>query len=131
MPERSADWIGQAERDIKNAEWELEGKYYEWGCFVSQQAAEKALKSVYQKLAGDAWGHSTRELLVGLKDKISVSDELVKYASYLDKFYIPSRYPNGWPNGKPGDYITEEETKNAISYSKKIIAFCKDILAKR
>jgi len=51
--ERSADWMKQAERDIENAEYEMRGGFYEWACFLSQQAAEKALKSVYQKLGGE------------------------------------------------------------------------------
>ncbi len=49
MAERSLDWIRQAEKDLENAHWEKKGGYYEWACFVSQQAGEKALKAVYQR----------------------------------------------------------------------------------
>ncbi len=54
MPERSHDWMRQAEKDLENARWEKEGGYFEWACFVAQQAAEKAIKDVYQKLGGEA-----------------------------------------------------------------------------
>ena len=49
MVERSADWLRQARRDLENAEYELEGGFYEWACFLSQQAAEKAVKAVFQR----------------------------------------------------------------------------------
>jgi len=54
--ERSADWLRQAKRDLENAEYELKGGFYEWACFLSQQAAEKAGKAVIQKLGAEALG---------------------------------------------------------------------------
>ena len=56
MVERSRDWIRQAERDLQNAKFEMNGGYFEWACFLSQQAAEKALKAVFQKLGAEAFG---------------------------------------------------------------------------
>jgi HEPN domain-containing protein len=42
----------------------------------------------------------------------------------LDKFYIPARYPNGWGEGIPAEFITKDDAKNAIDYSEKILRFC-------
>lgn len=50
MIERSRDWMKQAERDLENAKYEMKGSFYEWVCFLSQQAAEKAIKAVFQRL---------------------------------------------------------------------------------
>jgi len=130
MPERSNDWLRQAERDLKSAKAQKKDGFFEWSCFISQQAAEKAVKAVYQKLAIEAWGHSVTELLKGLKRKVNISDDLLASARYLDKFYIPTRYPNGWVEGIPAEYITEEDAKNAIHYSEKIVRFCKNFLGK-
>ncbi len=63
MVERSSDWLKQAKRDLENAEYELKGGYYEWPCFLSKQAAEKAVKAVFQKLRVEAFGHSVAGLL--------------------------------------------------------------------
>jgi HEPN domain-containing protein len=63
MVERSADWMAQAKRDLAQAEWSVEGKFYEWACFVAQQAAKKAVKAVYQARHAAAWGHSVGSLL--------------------------------------------------------------------
>lgn len=130
MAERSGDWIAQARRDLENARWELKGEFFEWASFSAQQAAEKAIKAVYQRLGGLAFGHSTRELLIGLREKINPPEALLEKAAFLDRLYIPSRYPNGWPSGSPMDYINKEDAERAISYSRTILEFCQDILAR-
>ena len=127
--ERSKDWMKQAERDLESPKTQLEHNFFEWACFLSQQAAEKAIKAVYQKIGGEAWGYSIKELLEGIEEKIDIPQDLIEKGKYLDRFYIPTRYPNGWPSGIPADYITKEETVNAISYSEKIVQFCKSFLS--
>lgn len=116
------------ERDLLHAKHSYEDKDYEWACFAAHQSAEKAVKAVYQKLGIDVWRHSVTELLKGLKNKIDIQEDLLKFSKYLDKFYIPTRYPNGWAEGIPADYITEEEVENAISFAEKILQFCKNVL---
>jgi HEPN domain-containing protein len=128
MPRRTKDWLRQAERDLEHSKVDLKERYYEWVCFSAQQAAEKALKALYQNLHQLAWGHSVRELLDNLSDKFETGD-LMEGAKILDKYYIPARYPNGFDTGAPVDYFTEKEAKEAIGYADKIIRFCKDNIA--
>lgn len=130
MPERSADWYRQAERDLKSARVQLGACFFEWACFIAQQAGEKAVKAIYQRLGAEAWGHSVTDLLKGLREKVKVPDKLFEMAMSLDKFYIPARYPNGWANGTPSEYITKKDAINAISNSEEILRFCKGLLAK-
>jgi len=54
--ERSADWMIQAEGDLLHARNDVAGRYYEWACFSAQQAAEKAVKAVFQRMGAEAWG---------------------------------------------------------------------------
>ena len=129
MVERSADWYKQAERDLKSARMQLEAEFFEWACFIAQQAAEKSVKALYQKFSGEAWGHSVHDLLRGIADKVDVPKNTFESAKGLDRFYVPARYPNGWSSGFPGEYITKKDAKDAISNSKKILRFCKSILA--
>lgn len=128
MPRRTEDWLRQAERDLEHSKMDLRERYYEWVCFSAQQAAEKALKALYQHLHQLAWGHSVRGLLDNLSDKFDIGD-LMEGAKILDKYYIPARYPNGFDTGAPVDYFTEKEAKEAIAYADKIIRFCKDNIA--
>ncbi|MEM3486555.1 MAG: HEPN domain-containing protein, partial [Candidatus Methanomethyliaceae archaeon] len=61
--ERSQDWMDQAEGDLVHAQNDAEHGFYDWSCFSAQQAAEKAVKAVFQRLGGEAWGHSVADLL--------------------------------------------------------------------
>ncbi len=82
-------------RDLDQARHSRSGGFHEWACFAAQQAAEKALKAVYQALGGDAWGHSVLGLLEGLSRRTPVDPDLWNDARDLDRYYIPARYPNG------------------------------------
>lgn len=120
----------QAERDLENARYELDGGYYEWACFLSQQAAEKAVKAVYQRLGYEAFGHSVAGLLKKLPREVNCTLKLIDMAKELDKAYIPTRYPNAHPEGAPYELYTRGEAERLIGYAEEIIRFCKDILAK-
>lgn len=125
MPKRTIDWLKQAKRDLEHSKMGLKEEFYEWACFSAQQAAEKALKALYQDLHKLAWGHSVRELLENLDDEFD-RRQLSEGAKILDKYYIPARYPNGFDTGAPMEYFTEKEAKEAIEYADKIIRFCDD-----
>ena len=122
--------LGRLKRDLENAKYELQGGYYEWACFLSQQAAEKALKAVYQKLGGEAFGHSVAGLLLNLPKKFKPKASLLDWARELDKAYIPTRYPNSLPEGAPFEAYTEGEARRLIAHAEEILKFCKDILSK-
>ena len=125
MPRRTRDWFNQAQRDLEHSKMDLMKEFYEWSCFSAQQAAEKALKALYQELHQLAWGHSVRGLLEKLSNEFD-TEPLMEGAKILDKYYIPARYPNGFDIGAPMDYFTEKEAKEAIYYADKIIRFCED-----
>ncbi len=40
----------------------------------------------------------------------------------LDKFYIPTRYPNGLPGGLPSQAYSEDEARQALGWSGDLIA---------
>ncbi|MDI6772778.1 MAG: HEPN domain-containing protein [bacterium] len=129
MASRHEDWLGQAERDLQSARWQADGGFFEWTCFICHQASGKALKAVYQKLGGEAWGHSLVALLAGLQERASVVEGLVAYARVLDRFYIPARYPNSWGAGGPKDHITREDAEHALHCGEAILRFCHGLLA--
>ena len=129
MAERSGDWLRQAQRDLDSARAQRAAEFHEWACFISQQASEKALTAVLQKRGGEAWGHSIIDLLRTLKERVDVPGSLHASAVNLDRCYIPSRYPNGWAAGSPGDYFTDEDANAAIGHSEAILRFCEGVLA--
>lgn len=121
--ERSRDWYRQAERDLEHARHSVASEDYEWACFASQQSAEKALKALYQALAGEGWGHSVSALVEGLTEKLAVPEALRDGARYLDRLYIPTRYPNGFDQGIPADYFLKEDAERAIEESRAVLEF--------
>lgn len=52
--ERSRDWMDQAQGDLEHAQHDLEHGFYEWACFSAQQAAEKAVRAIFQKLGASS-----------------------------------------------------------------------------
>ena len=124
MPDRSGDWLTQARRDLNHAKHSCTDSDFEWACFSAQQAAEKAVKAVFLYLHGEGWGHSVYGLLRALSDKMEVSERLIGAAKSLDKHYIPTRYPNGFDSGAPGDYYTKADAQEAIENAREIIEFC-------
>lgn len=121
--------MNEAWGDLEHAESDLRGGFYNWACFSAQQAAEKAVKAVFQRLGAEAWGHSVADLLRELARQHDVPEELMEGALELDKAYIPTRYPNAHPSGSPRDRYTQREARRLIAHAEGIVKFCARILA--
>lgn len=130
MAGRARDWMDQAARDLDHARHDLRHGFHEWACFSAHQAAEKALKAVYHHLNAQAWGHSVKRFLEELPSEFAISSDLVDCARLLDRFYIPTRYPNGFDYGKPADYFTETDSREALRCAEAILGFCADCLSR-
>ena len=120
--------MDQAEGDLQHARSDMEGGYYEWACFSAQQAAEKAVKAVFQKMGAEAWGHSVADLLNELGTRRAVPERLREAAFELDKAYIPTRYPNAHPSGAPRTRYTKTEAARLIDHAGAILEFCSSLL---
>jgi HEPN domain-containing protein len=126
---RWKDWYEQGKRDLERGRLDVTHRFYEWACFTSQQSAEKVIKGLAMKLGLTIWGHSLTEILRILSERIEVPEQLKDEAKLLDLYYIPPRYPNGFPSGKPADYFTEKQAREAIDAADHIIRFCESHLA--
>jgi HEPN domain-containing protein len=125
MPERSGDWLRQADSDLRHARNARDAGDHDWAAFASHQAAEKAIKAVFQKLNLDAWGHTLTILFANLPPENRPDPALLDMAKELDKHYIPTRYPNGFEMGAPVDFYTRKEAEEAIAQAEAILEFCR------
>ena len=122
---RTKDWYRQAEKDLQHARRAADAGDFEWACFAAQQAAEKAVKSLYQSIHVDVVGHSVSRMLQDLPSSLKPPQPLVDEAKELDMHYVPSRYPNFHPEGAPLDYYTESEARRALEGAGRILEFCR------
>ncbi len=129
MAGRYGDWLKQGQRDLAHARRAMGAGDYEWACFAAQQGAEKAVKALYLKLGGMAWGRSVAALLEELPEPWQAGVELLDAARELDKHYIPPCYPNAHPQGAPYEYYTRNEAERAIANAERVVNFCARILA--
>ena len=127
MPNRSRDWITQAERDLEQAKSSQREGRHEWSCFASQQSAEKATKALHLHLGQEAWGHVIARLLRELP--LEVSETMIDKARVLDNFYIPTRYANGHPEGAPFEHYGRLQSEAAIRYASEILEFVRAEMA--
>ncbi len=129
--DESGRWFLQANHDLDDARYMLEGKRFNVACFLAQQAAEKFLKAfLYASQAEDLWGHSVADLC----QKASTFDkEFSKHCrrwAVLDKYYIPTRYPNGLPGGIPSEAFDKNDAQRAISITEDVALVIKKKLGK-
>ena len=131
MVSRARDWFRQATRDLEIAERLMDLGYYEWSCFVAQQAAEKAVGALYRFLGSEVWGRSVSRLLEQLPENYRAPKDLIDKAKELDRHYGPTRYPNFHSEGAPSDYYTRDDAERAIKYARMVIEFvrCKGLQA--
>lgn len=127
---RYRDWMEQAERDLQRARLDIQYEFWEWACFTAQQAAEKAVKALLMNRGASAWGHAITPMFLRLEG-VQIPDELMSNAQLLDAYYIPTRYPNGFPEGKPSDYFNSRKAREAVDAAADIIRFCHDHLARK
>lgn len=123
MVNRVNDWFNQSKRDLEQAKASKEAERHEWACFAAHQAAEKAVKDLHLSLGQEIWGHVLSRLLSELPDSIELPADMIDKGRVLDSYYIPTRYPNGHPEGAPFEHYGQLQSEEAIRYASEIIAF--------
>jgi HEPN domain-containing protein len=126
-------WYLQALDDRRFAEWILhEGRFFDKGCFISQQAGEKALKScLYAAGNRHAFGHSLFDSCSELTPHSSSFAAVEEPAKRLDRFYIPTRYPNGLPGGLPFQSYSRRDLEEALRDLTAVFDACDEYLKQR
>jgi len=115
---RAKDWLQQAKWDIRYAKAALADQFYSQTCFICQQAAEKALKSMlYYKGAEKILTHSLHQLCETLR----VNSRLLNAAKVLDLYYISARYPDALAAGTPHEVFTKDQAKEAIRFAQMFV----------
>lgn len=120
--EEGQRWLEQARRDLDAARRVREVGLHNLACFVSQQAAEKALKAY---LFCQGLELVREHSVAGLAKRAAAHDAdfgaVKAWAAPLDKFYIPTRYPNGLPGGIPAEAFDDHDAARAVELAQKLL----------
>lgn len=90
---------------------------------MAQPAGEKAMKALWYWHDVEPWGHSILKLVREIPPNTHfVADTAILHAaSDLDKYYIPTRYPNGLPALTPHEVYGERDSSHALDQAKLIL----------
>jgi HEPN domain-containing protein len=123
-------WYDQALDDAKFVEWvHKENRFFDKGCFIAQQAGEKALKAcLYASGQRRVIGHSLFEMASKLMAETKDFEKVIDKCKQLDRFYIPTRYPNGLPGGSPFQVYSSSELEDAIEALRPVIEIAEEYL---
>lgn len=120
--EEGRRWLEQAQSDLQVAKWNEQGNYHSAACFWAQQTAERALKAfLYFRGKRRVIGHSVHELAKQCARLDSDFAPLIKETGQLDRYYIPTRYPNGLPGGVPAQMYQAKEAQEALELAEKTV----------
>jgi HEPN domain-containing protein len=125
-------WLHTADDDLDSAIILKENRKFAHSCFHAQQAAEKALKAVWYQSDADPWGHSIKRLIDDLESVdlglFEIFKNFSRQGALLDRFYIPTRYPNGLPDITPDVAFNEDDANVCIANAGIIIGAVHDLL---
>jgi HEPN domain-containing protein len=109
-------WWLTAQEDLDAAKTMHANQKFSHACFLSQQSAEKAIKALWFAMDSDPWGHSIQKLVMQFPQPNMLPDvqNWLTQAAYLDKFCIPTRYPNGLPDLTPSQVYNSQDSTQAI-----------------
>ena len=121
-------WLDTAKNDLGAARELARSGYHAQACFLAQQCAEKAAKAMWYSIGGDPWGHAVQSLVeeFPLGGSLADLDGLRRKAALLDRFYIPTRYPNGLPGLTPEKAYFAADSETAIHLADELWQVFKD-----
>jgi len=121
--DRSADWLEQAEGELAAARDLFTAGHWAWCCFTSQQAAEKALKAALEHFRTGRGGHNLNELCQSVEAHTTVPKRIQDACARLNRFYIPTRYPDAFPSGAPIQQFFDSDAQEALSDAEEVVRF--------
>lgn len=124
IKEEALRWLITAKEELDAAQHLFAGGYFAKTCFHCQQSAEMAIESIWISEEKDPWGHSIIKLLNELHPvKEKIPEEIYEAVSILDKFYIPTKYPDGLPDLTPGQSYRKSEATTALTTAQTVYQF--------
>lgn len=128
MAQRAGDWLKEAQAELRAGRDLLGGKHWSWCCFTCQQAAEKALKATCEHFRTPQFGHNLNLLLQAVEAHATVPESVRMACVRLNRYYIPTRYPNAFDRGVPAEQFVEADARQALEDVTEVLEFAEGII---
>lgn len=129
---RIEDWILAAELDLKGAKGSWKEGVANVVCFLAQQAVEKILKAAALRYTGKV---PKIHVLVELLDRVALEQKWMRQFEnkvvYLNRFYVPTRYPDAVVGSLEEGLPSMDEAKKALDYAGEVVEFIKGKLVEK
>lgn len=123
----SERWLTFADEDLRMAELALREGLYNQVCFHAQQCAEKAVKALLAHQGRiPPRTHRLGDLL-NLLDPNPLVD-IAFEVQLLDRFYIPTRYPDALPGSLPEGLPDAQDASQALDLARHTLGRVRQIL---
>lgn len=125
-----AAWLRQSEHDLNDARLVSEAGRHALACFLSHQAAEKAVTAYLLARGADlVLGHALADLCEDALQLDSSFDLIKTVAVLLDKHYLGARYPTTLPGGVPAEAYEAADSERAQEIAGDVRRFVDERLA--
>jgi len=117
-------WFVFANDDLKIINDVIKAGVYHLACFHAQQSAEKSLKGFIIFYKGEL--KKTHSLIELLNEAVKLNKDCDRFREYcltLDRYYIPTRYPDALPGSMPEGLPGKERAKESFKYAQEILNF--------
>ena len=119
MSDPAEQWLSFARDDLRMAELAMTEGIYHQVCFHSQQCVEKAIKALL------SWQeqpvprtHRLTDLLETVELGANPLENLASDIKLLDRYYIPTRYPDALPGCLPEGLPNAADAQEAIDVAR-------------
>jgi len=118
----SASWLTQADADLAAAHANAEQDRHALACFLSHDAAVKAVKGfLYKQGAEMVWGGHLSDLCEDAMAFDPSFDFVKSVAALLDKHHLGARNPDAIAGGVPAEIYNSTDSENALSIATEVL----------
>lgn len=124
MKPEAAAWLEKAEEHLDAALVLLKGGHYPQSIFLSEQAVETLLKTIWVERASEGVPPRTHDLVFLAEDlNLDLSEDQLEFLRALSEQYMPTRYAD-----IPAEY-TEESAENYYRKTQEIFSWLRRLLS--
>jgi HEPN domain-containing protein len=86
------------------------------------------LKAICEHFRTPQFGHNLNLLLQAVAEHIAITEPLRMACARLNRYYIPTRYPDAFAQGAPADQFFEADARQALTDAEEVMSFAEDII---